>query len=647
MFGSTAELVMAVKVKDEASQIFKEIKDAGGGMFDNLDAKAKAAGAFITGAGGALEAFARSQQQTTIQVQQNAAMIDMAEGEYRKLANSIHDATTPLGDALDLMELAGERGLRDGDAIREYANFWGLVGDATGESAVDLASAGVALANVGVDIHNQTDALDAFGFIQGKTTQDVGDFMTLLERRGPSIRNFGLDINDTAAFMGIMEDQLGLTALKARQEFERAIKDANSVMDEAHDSYDKAAEHLLELQKQYEAAGGAVDADFRQELEFAENEMALAQLRLDDLSNNSLGLLVRQLGLTEEQFHAVRAEVDGSSDVIHRNAQITRDAVTPLQEWEQRIKAVIFEHQHLISGLAEFAPIMLVAGPAIGMGSAAIRGLGTAATFARGPLLAMGAALLTPPIGLVVALVAAGVAVYVFRDDILGALGAAWDFIKGFAADTWDVITGAFNSVMDFARNNWPEIVTLISGPFLPIVALATDAFGVRSALEGAITGAVDWTERKFNELISFLEGLPGRATAAGSSIGRGVGNGVIDSLNRLLQSVGGRELIPGNTRGPITWSAVTLPTPPMIPRLDRGTPFVPRDMLALIHKGEAVVPARFNPHNPDNPFGSGRSASVTLNINGDVHIDDARRDTGPIGDMGYAIVRAVRSRGL
>src|SRR5690606_1220975 len=123
---------------------------------------------------------------------------------------------------------------------------------------------------------------------------------------------------------------------------------------------------------------------------------------------------------------------------------------------------------------------MIAAGPAVHGFSAALRLIGPAALLARGGLLAMGAALLTPPLGIVVALAAVGVAAYVFRDDIIGAFGAAKDFVVGVAGEISERLTGAFNAVLDFGRDNWPEIVTLISGPFAPLVALATDAFGVR-----------------------------------------------------------------------------------------------------------------------------------------------------------------------
>jgi TP901 family phage tail tape measure protein len=44
---------------------------------------------------------------------------------------------------------------------------------------------------------------------------------------------------------------------------------------------------------------------------------------------------------------------------------------------------------------------------------------------------------------------------------------------------------------------------------------------------------------------------------------------------------------------------------------------------------------------------GGGSGGGVTVQVNGDVNISDPRRDTGPIGDMGWAAARAMGSRGV
>lgn len=68
-----------------------------------------------------------------------------------------------------------------------------------------------------------------------------------------------------------------------------------------------------------------------------------------------------------------------------------------------------------------------------------------------------------------------------------------WDKISALFEQAKEAILGAGEGVLNFFENNWPEVATLISGPFAPIVALATDAFGIRSALEDAIGGLIDW----------------------------------------------------------------------------------------------------------------------------------------------------------
>ncbi len=55
------------------------------------------------------------------------------------------------------------------------------------------------------------------------------------------------------------------------------------------------------------------------------------------------------------------------------------------------------------------------------------------------------------------------------------------------------------------------------------------------------------------------------------------------------------------------------------IPSYDIGTPFVPNDQLALIHKGESIIPASFNPFNSNNkaPLGTTNNINVNVSLDG------------------------------
>jgi len=72
---------------------------------------------------------------------------------------------------------------------------------------------------------------------------------------------------------------------------------------------------------------------------------------------------------------------------------------------------------------------------------------------------------------------------------VTGAFGAVTDAVTD-TVGVWvdvlggivDAITGAFRPIIDFVKQYWPEIASLILLPFFPLVALATDAFGIRSA---------------------------------------------------------------------------------------------------------------------------------------------------------------------
>lgn len=123
----------------------------------------------------------------------------------------------------------------------------------------------------------------------------------------------------------------------------------------------------------------------------------------------------------------------------------------------------------------------------------------------------------------VIALVAAGVYLLITHWDSITAkvpiLGAAFDGVKGAIEGFTSWITGTLvpailgiweqglQPVLGFVASNWPEIATLLSGPFFPLVALATDAFGVRTALQNAITFMLSFVSGNWPEIATIISG--------------------------------------------------------------------------------------------------------------------------------------------
>ncbi len=146
------------------------------------------------------------------------------------------------------------------------------------------------------------------------------------------------------------------------------------------------------------------------------------------------------------------------------------------------------EHKELLVGLGIAVTAVLVpsfAAWAVAAGAAAVATIAAAA-----PVIAIGLAIG----GLIIVVrtliehwdeITAKVPLLGVATDIVGrALSALKDLVTDVAGGLID----AFQHPLDFLRDHWPEIATLLTGPFAPIVALATDAFGVRSALITAVT---------------------------------------------------------------------------------------------------------------------------------------------------------------
>ena len=378
-------LEIAIKARDQASEVFGKVKDSGTNAAQTLEAnwdKMAIAGAL---AGAALEGFARSQAESNEKTQRLAASLGIAEQEIRDLAIATSDVTFPLDEVLDLMETGRKRGLESAEALQQYAQFWDLVGDATGESATALAESDAALRTMGIAVGEEEKAIAAFGAITEHTTGDIGGFLRILERVGPELNDMGIDIDESAALLMILEKEFGLSGTAARRELMEAVNAA-----------DGSLEDMLET-----------------------------------------------LGVSEDMLGDYTDQVKGSSDVLERNAEIHASTYTPLQKLQHRVSELTYGFGNYAQQAANLAPLVMALGPAVKAVSVAkgllakSTGIATIATKAFGVAMAI----VTSPIFLVVAAIAAAIA-------IGWLLYKNWDEVVAFVKNIWEVFSGWFTSMI-------------------------------------------------------------------------------------------------------------------------------------------------------------------------------------------------------
>jgi hypothetical protein len=415
------DLLVKIGIDDET---LEQDAERASKIFDGTFAKITAAG---VAAGAALETFARSQAESNTQTRQLAASLGVSEDAMRDLALETADVGFPLGEVLDLMETGKQLGITSGPALQKYAAFWDTVGDATGESATELGRAGVALASMGIEAGKETEALAAFGFIQEHSTQTVGEFLNIVGRLGPDLNAMGLDVNDTAAVLAILEQEMGMTGRAARTALNEAINE----------------------------------------------------------SDGTFSGLLDTLGISETTLDGYLEKVEESGGIIERNADIQADEFTVLQKVQNAAEELQYRYGDLATTAGQLAPVLTALGPAFGAAKWAVMNARLIVT--KGIMLAirvatiawtaaqwlLNVALNANPIGLIVlavaALIAIGILLWKNWDTIVAALGAAWDWIwqklKAFGQFLWNVWwTNGWKRVLDFIVNGGKSVLNWFTG---------------------------------------------------------------------------------------------------------------------------------------------------------------------------------------
>lgn len=198
----------------------------------------------------------------------------------------------------------------------------------------------------------------------------------------------------------------------------------------------------------------------------------------------------------------------------------------------------------------------------------------------------------------IVALIAIIVALWTkcewFREGVMTVINAIWGAIQSVGSFIMGVFQNVFNFVSGIFTSLWNVIQTVVN----TIVSIFSTAWNtiksVATTVWNGILGLFSAGGKIFSGVV---EGIAGVFKTIVNAIIKGI-NKVIripfDTINGILNFIRNIDIL-GIAPFKGLWKQNPLPVP-QIPTLNVGTNYIAREGLAYLHKGEAVVPKKYNP---------------------------------------------------
>ena len=233
------------------------------------------------------------------------------------------------------------------------------------------------------------------------------------------------------------------------------------------------------------------------------------------------------------------------------------------------------------------------------------------------------------PIGLIIAAVAALVAGFIYLWNHCEAFREfwinLWEGIKNVVVGFVDGFKQFIANAINFVKENWKYIIGFMVNPFGTAFKLLYDkCSGFRNFINNIITKIKTGFQTAGNAIKTVFMGVKETISNIFNAIGNIVKtpiNAIINGINKVLEKINSLTIpdwVPKIGGKHTNFK--------MIPTLDTGTNYVPKDTLAMIHQGEAVVPKKFNPYanglNASMLSAMGGQKNIIININNDMKFD-------------------------
>jgi hypothetical protein len=408
-----------------------------------------------------------------------------------------------------------------------------------------LGAAGVAANRMANDAANLGESQNAVNVVFGKASRIVGSFAKGAARQaglsmrqanemivpiGASLRNYGYSSKEAAKQSVALAKRAADMASVFNTSVPEALEAIQAGLRGEADPLEKFGVGLSAATVKAKAMSmGLVDAKGNIS---KHNEMLARNAVIMDQTNRYAGDFVRTSGEAANKARINAAEAENLS-ASYGNGLLP--ALKMLRSAMGYVNGLMARHT---------TTTKVLAGVIVGLAAAVVLINGVQKVWAASTLV-LNAVLAANPIVLVVAalaLLAVGLVLAwkhseKFRAIVTGAFNgvkAAALWCANFVTET---IPAAFQAVKDWVKAHWPEIATLISGPFAPLVALATNAFGIRSRFQSAMTSARNWAKARIDDIVGFMRSLPGRVGGLAVSAGRAI----LDGIGRGLSALGSK----------------------------------------------------------------------------------------------------------
>lgn len=564
---ASEEQYRAIKREVEATEAqLKELEKAAadsnvtltkvGEAFNNIGGKATAAGeallpvtAAITGIGGASVAMASDFEDAMAKV---STIADTTQVPMDELERAIMDLSNETGiastDIAENVYNAISAGQETGDAVNFVRNATTLAKAGFTDSASALDILTTAMNAYGMEADQVTNVSDLLIQTQnlGKTT--VGELSSAMGKVIPTAKannvemdqlcasyailtSNGIATAESTTYLNSMLNELG----KGGSNVDNVLREKTGKSFAELSAEGMSLSDVLSIINDAATEEGKAFTDMWSSSEASKAGLVLLGDSADDF-NSTLAEMQNATGATDEAF----AKLDTTSfeiqkainEVKNTGIELGTTLLTALQPTIEKVVGKVKEFTQWFSNLSESQKktILVIAGVVAALGPAliifgkvctGISSIINVIKMLQPAMAALNAVMAANPIAIIViaiaALVAAFVVLYNKCEWFRNAVNAIWEAIKTAFLTAFNTIKdfftvtlpNAFNSIIDFVKNNWQALLLFIVNPFAGAFALLynnCDAF--REFVDNFVQKIKEFFQGLWDGLVAIFQGV-------------------------------------------------------------------------------------------------------------------------------------------